>query len=200
MKQAFLASLMIVAVTMASGWAAENQSTNLDNTILALALSDAYANGGYVVVRPKAELDNVESSTAQHIKEWLSSRAGGDTPAVIGALVDQLFERNRGSGTKQALRLTLASSVTNGYVVDHDGKYAKYFRNDGGSWPRFYEENPKVRGIVTISLPAYDERTGLVVLYRGTHEGGLQGYGEAILYRYEGGKLRKLNSITLWIA
>ena len=83
---------------------------------------------------------------------------------------------------------------------DHDGKYAKYFQNDGGSWPRLYTENPKVRGIVTISLPAYDEKTGLVVLYKGTHIHGLQGSGEAILYRYERGELKKLKSVTLWIA
>lgn len=152
------------------------------------------------MVRPKAELDTVDLGEAQYIKDSLSSAVGPSTNVVIGALVDQLFARNKGSGTRQAVRLTLVSSLTNGYVVDHDGKYAKYFRNDGGSWPRLYEENPKVRGVATVSLPAYDEKTGLVVLYKGTHEHGLQGRGEAILYRYESGKLRKLKSVTLWIA
>jgi len=53
---------------------------------------------------------------------------------------------------------------------------------------------------VTISLPAYDEKTGLVVLYKGTHIHGLRGSGEAILYRYESGRLKRLKSVTLWIA
>ncbi|MCX6928461.1 MAG: hypothetical protein NT154_35420 [Verrucomicrobia bacterium] len=200
MKPASLASLAAVALTLASSWAAENQSTNLDNTILSLALAGAYPHGGYVVVHPKAELDTVDLGEAQYIKDSLSSAAGPSTNGVVGALVDQLFERNKGSGTRQAVRLTLVSSLTNGYVVDHDGKYARYFRNDGGSWPRLYEENPKVRGVVTVSLPACDKKTGLVVLYKGIHEHGLQGRGEAILYMYESGKLRKLKSITLWIA
>jgi len=125
MKRAFLVSLVAATLGLASGWAAEIQATNLDNTILALALSAAYTNEGFVVVRPKAELDTVNrSEAAQYIKDSLSSGPGGDTAAIIGTLVDQLFERNKGSGTRQAVRLTLASCVTNGYVVDHDEKYA----------------------------------------------------------------------------
>ena len=198
MKQMFSVTLMAVALTVASGWAADNQATNLDNTILALALADAYTNEDYVVVHPKAELDSVGAARLNILRTHWAVAVRPGTNMVIGSLVDQLFERNKGSGTRQAVRLTLGSSLTNGYVVDHEGKYGNYFRNDGGSWPRLYEENPKVRGMVTVSLPAYDEKTGLVVLYKGTHEHGLQGRGEVILYRYESGKLRKLKSITLW--
>lgn len=46
MKQAYLVSLVAAALAIGSSWAAENQSTNLDNTILSLALADAYPNGG----------------------------------------------------------------------------------------------------------------------------------------------------------
>ena len=153
-----------------------------------------------MVVRPKAELDTVDVGLAPNIKDSLGSGADPSTNAVVAWLVDQLFERNKMSGTKKAPQLSLASSATNGYVVDYDSKYGKYFRNDGGSWARFYGENPKARGIVTISLPAYDDKTGLALVYRGTHEHGLRGWGEVILYKYEKGKLRKLNSTTLWIA
>jgi hypothetical protein len=200
MNQTFSVILMAAALAVASAWAADNQATNLDNTILALALTDADAGGGFVVVRPTAELDGVNVGEAQYIKDSLSRGADPSTKALVAVLVDQLFERNKMSGTKKATQLSLASSATNGYVVDYDGKYGNYFRNDGGSWPRFYEENPKARGIVTVSLPAYDEKTGLAVVYKGTHVHGLQGRGELILYKYEQGKLKKLNSTTLWIA
>lgn len=45
-----------------------------------------------------------------------------------------------------------------------------------------------------------NEKTGLVVLYKGTHLHGLQGWGEAILYRHESGKLKRVKSVTIWRA
>ncbi len=201
MRQSFLVSLVAMVLTIASSWAGENQATNMDNNILALALADGSSGDGYVVVYPKADLSGVSrADSAESIKDALGSAAGPGTNAVIGLLVDQLFERNKGSGTRQAVRLTLDSSLTNGYVIDYDGKYLNYLRNDGGGYSRLYKENPKVRGFVTITLPAYDEKSGLVVLCKGTSKGGLQGWGEAILYRFENGRLRKLKSVPLWIA
>ena len=200
MRQTLSLTFVAIALAVASGWAADSQATNSDNTILAFALTDSYPGAGFVVVRPKAELDNVDVAQAQDIKDSLGFGASSSTNAVVALLVDQLFERNKMSGTRKATRLSLASSATNGYVVDHEGKYGRYFQNDGGSWPLFYLENPKVRGIVTVSLPAYDEKTGLVVVYRGTHKHGLEGWGEAILYQYQNGKLKKLRSMLLWKA
>ena len=197
MKQAIGVILGVMALAATSARGADNQATNLDDSILALALAGPSTNGSYVAVYSKAGLDCVDISQAQAIKRSLSGR-GAD--AVIGSLVDQLFARNKSSATRQAVRLTLTSSLTNGYVVDHDEKYVRYFQNDGGGWPRLYEENPKCRGMITVSLPAYDKKTGLVMLYKGVHEHGLQSFGEVILYRHESGKLKKLSTLPLWRA
>lgn len=198
-RQGFACVLTAMALLAPAALAAENLATNLDSALLALAVTDKFPDGGYVVVLPRADLQVVDASEAGAIKDWLSM-PGVATNRAIRSLVDQLFERNKTSGTRQAVRLPFGSCATNGYVVDHDGKYIKYLENDGGSWARLYAENPKVRGLVSLSLPAYDEKTGLVVILKATARHGLEGWGELILYRYENNKLIKLKRVPLWKA
>jgi len=192
MKHTIAAILMAIVLAAARAWAEGNASTNLDNTLLALAVTDRPLRGGYLVVHPTAELHHRATKRAKELKELFGYVVGPGTNAVIELLVDRLFERNKTNGNGQARRLTLSSCLTNGYVVDHDGKYAKYFQTGGGGWPRFESENPGAQGFVTLSLPAFDEQTGLVLVCRGTDLGFLSGQTEVILYRYERGKLRRL--------
>jgi hypothetical protein len=112
---------------------------------------------------------------------------------VVSELVEKLYQRN-----EKPVRLTLKSSPKDGYVIDVDGKYAKYFEENGGGWDKLYKENPKAKGITTISLPVYDHKTGLVLIYVGTQLHSLMGGGGVILYGYKKGKLKKINYLTLW--
>ncbi len=200
LKQTTAAILAVVLLAGVGGRAEGGQSTNLDNTILALAVTDRPLRKGYLVVHPTAELHRRATSQAKQLKDFFGYFVGPGTNAVVELLVDQLFERNQTNGTGQAIRLTLSSSLTNGYVVDYDGRYAKYFLNGGGSWERFEKENPGAQGFVTFSLPVFDEKTGLVLLCRGTDYGFLSGKTEVILYRYERGKLKRLIGYTLEIS
>ena len=189
--------MALAAATVRGG---ESQATNLDNTILALVLTESYADGGYAVVYPKAAFQLMEvqpEEVKRSLKHFPNRR---DTNDVVNSLVDRLFERNRLSGTRKAVQFSLPSSPTNGYVLDYDAKYGKYFKNDGGGWPQFYKENPKAHGIITVSLPAHDEQSGLVLIYRGISQHGLQGKGELILYKLEKGQLSQIDRVVLWIA
>jgi len=85
-------------------------------------------------------------------------------------------------------------------VIDYDGKFANYFKEDGGGWEKWYKENPKAHGITTVSLPAYDPKTGLVLLYMGTQVHWLAGSGRVILYSYEKGELKELKRLEMWIS
>jgi hypothetical protein len=116
---------------------------------------------------------------------------GGD----IASLVDRLFERN-----KQTFRLSIKSSAKDGYVVDYDGKYRAYFKENGGGWEKWYKENPTAHGITTVSLPVYDEKSGLVLVYKGTQTHWRTGAGWVILYNYEKGKLKELKKVMMWIS
>ena len=113
----------------------------------------------------------------------------------IDQLIETLIQRN-----KRPVRLELTSSPQDGYLIDYDGKFEKYFKDDGGGWERWYEENPRARGWTRISLPAYDPKTGLVLVYQGTQSHWLAGAGYLILYRYVDGKLEELGRVMLWIS
>lgn len=110
-------------------------------------------------------------------------------------LIDRLFERN-----KQALRLSIKSSSNDGYIVDYDNIYKTYFHTNGVGWDKWYKENPKAHGSTTVSLPVYDEKSGLVLVYKGTQTHWRAGAGWVILYNFEKGKLKELKKVMMWVS
>jgi hypothetical protein len=96
--------------------------------------------------------------------------------------------------------LTIESSVKDGYLIDFDKKYEKYFEKGGGGWDKWYKENPKAHGSTTVSLPVYDQKAGLVLVYMGTQSHWLAGSGWVILYRYQNGELKELNRAIMYIS
>jgi hypothetical protein len=190
---AFVALILTAPVL----WAADNRTTDEENKILCLVLKRPFADGGYTVVDPETRLSHLEGDDAKEIrqsKRYIAAHLQTNG-IVVTKLVDQLFERNKKPG-----RLTIKSSLTDGYVIDFDGKYAKYFEKGGGGWEQWYKENPKAHGNTTVSLPVYDPRTGLVLVYTGTQSHWLAGSGWVILYRYENGGLKEINRVMMWIS
>ena len=122
---AFVACLLPTSVV----WAADNKATEAENKILALVLKRSFPDGGFTVVAPETGFTRLESDDAKGIrqsKNYIAEhlRTNG---IVVSKLVDRLFERN-----KQPVQLTLVSSQKDGYVIDLDGKFASYFKKDGG--------------------------------------------------------------------
>ena len=190
---AFVACLLPTSVV----WAADNKATEAENKILALVLKRSFPDGGFTVVAPETGFTRLESDDAKGIrqsKNYIAEhlRTNG---IVVSKLVDRLFERN-----KQPVQLTLVSSQKDGYVIDLDGKFASYFKKDGGGWKKWYKENPKAHGSTTVSLPIYDQKAGLVLVYTGTQSDWLAGTGWVILYRYKNGELKEINKVMMWIS
>jgi hypothetical protein len=177
--------------------AAENKLTQEETTILTLILKEAYSDGGYTVVNAQTGFSHSQSDNAAEIeksKNDISQRLQTNG-IVVSTLVDQLFRRNQ-----TPVQLLIKSSPKDGYLIDFEGKYDKYFKKNGGGWEKWYKENPNAHGNTTVSLPVYDKKTGLVVVYKGTQSHGLDGAGWIILYRYEQGILKELNRVMLWIS
>ncbi len=191
------ALFMALVLAATSGRAAEDKATEQENSLLHLVLKRSYPDGGYTVVSPETRFsDHPYARSAEEIEKSKKSikehlKTSG---APVAKLVDHLFERN-----KKAVRLSLESSPKNGYVID-DGKYEKYFEKDGGGWDKWYKENPKAHGSTTVSLPVYDQKAGLVLVYTGTQTHWLAGSGWVILYKYEKGELKELNKVRMWIS
>ncbi|HOC00907.1 MAG TPA: hypothetical protein PKM43_19420 [Verrucomicrobiota bacterium] len=193
------ATLLVLALAATGVWAAEQEPTEEEKTILALVLKHEhrYTDHGYTVINPKTSLGPLDKKDAWEIrnsKRYITERLESNGIAV-GELVDRLFTRNR-----KAVHLTLKSSRRNSYVIDCDGKYKKYFEENGGGWERWYRENPKAYRSTTVSLPVCDQKTRLVLVYTGTVSHQSAGDGWVILYRYEKGKLKELNSVMIWVS
>lgn len=177
--------------------AADDNPTEEENTILTLVLKRSYTDGGYTIVAPETGWSHMRSDNPEEMrqtKKYIAEHL--QTYGVAAAkLIDRLFERN-----KKPVRLTIKSSPKDGYLIDFDGKYRKYFEKDGGGWEKWYKENPKAHGYTCVSLPVYDQKSGLVLVYVGTQVHWLAGSGSVILYRYKNGKLKELKEVMIWIS
>jgi hypothetical protein len=164
-----------------------------DTAILSQVLRWPNTSGNFCVIGPMTGLWPVEPEWAG---EQLIARVRSPEK-VKRKHVDHLLERLMARNKKPA-RLTLTSSPKDGYLIDYGGKFGKYFRDGGGGWDRWFKENPKAHGSARVSLPAYDPKTGLVLIYMSVTIDGRGGWGDLILYKYRDGELEELGRVLLW--
>ena len=170
---------------------------NEDNEILALALMRSYKDGGYTVVAPETRLSHLNPKDIKEIqqtKDYILNNIEIEG-YNLSKLLDLFFERNA-----IPARLSIKSSLENGYLVDYDRLYENYFEKKGGGWEQWYREHPKAHGLTTVSLPAYDPENKIVLLYMGNQSHWLMGAGYIILFRYDQGILKELRRLMLWIS
>lgn len=168
-----------------------------DEMLIARVLERSYADGGFTVVDPETTMSHlVETWEPPALRrEYLRAQLAlaGFT---AGPLVDSLFDKNL-----RSVRLSLKSDPRRGYVLDHDGRFRRYFDVDGGGgWERWYDENPTAHGYTRLSLPAYDAASGLVLIYIGTQKHWEDGAGYLKMYRLLNGRLTEVWSESVWIS
>ncbi|MCE5239454.1 hypothetical protein LLH23_13340 [bacterium] len=168
-----------------------------DNRILALALTHKYEDGGYTVVNGETGTGVTATNDPKELeqtKQYVIKQLR--LPGVdVGKLMDAFAAKNR-----RAVKLTLPSAPEQGYLIDTEGEYGKYFQQDGGGWERWYKEHPKAHGSTTVSLPVWDKESGTVLLYMGTQSHWLAGAGHLIAYKYDGTTLQEIARVMLWIS
>jgi hypothetical protein len=189
---AILASLMTLL-----GGCAQSSNVPSDEVLIAHVLERRYDDRGFTVVDPETTMSHlVEKSEAPALRrEYLRAQLA-QAGFAAGPLVDSLFNKNL-----SPVRLSLKSDPERGYVFDHDGRFRRYFDAvDGRGWERWYEQNPKAHGYTRVSLPAYDQASGLLLIYIGTQEHWLDGAGFLKLYRFKDGTLSEVWSAGVWIS
>jgi hypothetical protein len=152
-------------------------------------LADHAMKEYYNVFEPELSLpvgwDQEENVRAEYRRQGLS----------IDHLVSSLSEVNQ----KPTL-LNIPSSTERGYLIDYNGKFESYFEKDGGGWVQLRQENPQVQAIVNLSVPAYDPRTGLMMIYVGWAGDSFLGEGNVLVYKYVFGKMILVTSLVIWIS
>ena len=167
------------------------------NQILALLLKTFANNGCYTVVYPENKVFGFSLVTADDRKNLISymSQVFTKDNYDLTNLAGMLFDINVKFKT-----LTLESSTNDGYYIDYDGKFQKYFQGDGGGGEKWHQEHPEANGLTVVSMPAYDLQTGLVLVYMGTQYDWLYGSGSFYFFKYTDGNLIKIDSVQTWIS
>ncbi|HEY1372963.1 MAG TPA: hypothetical protein VGH50_10880 [Candidatus Binatia bacterium] len=185
--------LVVVGIVLTAGCALiRDQQADQDNSILSLVLRHSYNDGGFTVVKAETKLSDYLSR--EKTKKYLLQKIRIEG-YNIEPLVDLLFQRN-----ERSARLSLKSSPEEGFIVDYEGKYNKYFAQGRGGWDKWYEENPKAHGSTEVSLPAYDPSTRIVLVYIGTQSHWVAGAGYVKAFRYEKDRLEPLGMAMLWVS
>jgi hypothetical protein len=114
------------------------------------------------IVSPWTSFDSMEEEGAegrQQRREYLYRDLEFDDD-VKQKLIEQFLENNR---EKQSLQLPAVRGT--GFIVDYDGKFNRYFDDDEGGWDALYPDYPNADGYYTVSMPAYDPESSLVLIY-----------------------------------
>lgn len=188
---------VLAGLIMLLGGCAQPSSASSDEVLVARVLERRYDDDGYTVVDPETTMSHLlEKWEAPALRrEYLRAQLA-QAGFTAGPLVDSLFNKNL-----RRVRLSLKSDPQRGYVLDHDGRFRRYFDvEDGRGWQRWYDENPKAHGYTRLSLPAYDEASGLLLIYIGTQQHWDDGAGFLKMYRLKDGRLTEVWSEGVWIS
>ena len=180
----------LLAITLFSlQLAAETKSPPTTDEILSLVLQGSFKDGGFTVVDPDTEVRHLERIAKDMgvIEDMLDLKYYG--------LVEEFLEKN-----KKPSRLSLKSNLSKGYVIDYDRKFRRYFEKDGGGWEEWYKENPNAHGMTWVSLPVFDKKSGIVLVYKGSQSNWRAGGGFLIVYKYKDGKLEFIKSHMIWVS
>jgi hypothetical protein len=193
MKIQFSGVLVALVLAYANAWAAPEKMTEQEGSILALLLQHTYNDWSYTVVTRNSDAIgwNDHPATIETCKRDIRSALETNGVGVAG-LVDRLFARNN-----KNVRLSIKSSPKDGYIVDYDGGYEKYFKKRGDGWEKWRKERPNAHYFTTVSIPVYDEKSGFVLVEIITVAGSLAGACEVVLYKYEKGAVKELGRVLL---
>jgi hypothetical protein len=184
---AMLISLVGLLLLTSFLWGSPPRVSNTE--VVEFFLADHAANGRYNVFDPKLSLpvdqDQIDNLRAEFRHQGLP----------LDDLMSSLSEVNQ----KPTL-LDIPSSPERGYLIDYNGRFQPYFKKDGGGWIRLRQENPQVQALVSLSAPAYNARTGLVMIYVGWVGDSLFGEGDVLVYKYIFGRMIFVTSLVVWIS
>lgn len=128
------------------------------------------------------------------IKIWIQGKSGIHFEK-ISPLIDEFLKLN-----KKRKKVHKDWIPKKRFIVDFDSRFKKYFENNGGYWSKLYEENPLVKGIITLAIPAVDLRTGYAIAYVDYSFGVKAGAGFVFILKKIDGKIVELFRHRFWIS
>lgn len=176
--------------------APEQYVDSVENRIITLILEDKTSHR-YAIVDPETNMDSYYSLDPTRIELWNDNLqyCSKVKEYDFSMLLEQLFELNKTPHT-----LTIQSSPENGYFVDYDHIFDRYFYDKFGGWSILRMSHPSAAGMTQISKPAYDSDTGYVLAYIGWQGDWLMGSGGFYVFKYENDNVTYLGHFETWVS
>jgi len=180
----------------------ETADTEVNRILSTLFTNFFWSPEQYFVVGPDTDANDIDLDFLKEYKtemiDYYVKKDGSNQR--IDEKLDELFRRFTLENSPPK-RLTLRSSPQNGYYIDYDGKFSRYFEDDiVWGWHRMRLCRPSVDSFMDVSLPVYDVDTGLVLMYVGSVGGPMEGAGWLCLFKYIDGKLENIFIEQIWIS
>ena len=192
---------LLWSAILCAALAAQMQAGNLDankrdQLVLETLLQEDRGQPGYSVVPAQSMtasfVDTDEAGLAQ-TRRYVTKKLGL-TEAEFQRLFQRLLERNRA-----AVQLSLSSAPDKGYVIETATKSDEYVNQGAPGWLAWLRDHPDARDVTRVSLPAYDAKTGLILVHTIRQKPVMHGAGYLVLYKWKGDKLVRIGRVTLWV-
>ena len=184
-------ALTFILSNSTSGLAQEIKTDEEENKFLSIVLKQ-YKGKGFNVVHPKTI--GPASFSGGIRKAMQNSLKLPDGKSSF--LIDAFLKKNR-----QSAIISLKSNKEKGYVIDYDS--SKPERRFFDKFLLLRKKGKVYAGAdlaIRISRPLYDKSTGVVLIYVDWLGGSHYSESEVIQFRYQGGKLTRVDSIVLWVS
>jgi hypothetical protein len=184
-------SLLVVITGMSGGCdyitGAKPTNSITEEDLIPLLFTDNHVEGRYFLVNPVMYMPQQFFNITEIESEF--KKQGYD----FSSLLKIFHERN----TKE-IRMNIPSSQSEGYVIDYEDIMSNYDLPLG--WTKLREDYPNLQCIITISVPVYDPRSNIFLVYLGWVGNGLFGSGDIYAFRVINGKLMEIARVGLWIS
>jgi hypothetical protein len=168
-----------------------------DSTLIEKILTAHFAKYKFVIEKKGYTVISPTTNLPEHM---LKSDLGKIIwPKVNDESIDDLIE-NLLLKNKEECEINIKSSQSNGYIIDYDLNYEKYFYKNGGGWEQWYIDHPNAYGYTSISLPFYDKERNLIIIYIGTQDHWLAGAGGLVIFQLVDNELVEIEWIGLWVS
>jgi hypothetical protein len=171
------------------------------NQIISLILSQVQNNAQHNYVNPEMSFSYGHHDSQYIINGFASTPNTRNSIEALfaesgyefSALIELHQERNQ-----TPTQMEIPSSPGNGYIIDYDGEFHAYLFDNG--WESTRREFPGTYGYVSISNPAYDPETGVVIVYIELGLGPTTGTGDVCIFHYKDDELTRVACLQLLIA
>ena len=164
-------------------------TTKEENELLAYILGYK-GRGEHFVVNPHTHIDDLALPSIRKDTIEMIAKSMGHAE-----LVERLFNEN-----DKSVAITLTSDERQGYHIASDAEYRRFIVNNRREWLQLIKDTPNLSGLITVSIPAYEPPSGILLVYLAITTSFNASKGYIMEFELKEKQLRLLKELVLWVS